>query len=99
MFDAESLTQAFGALGDKTRYRLFEMLGTKPDICVGELAHELRISSAAVSQHMKILADAGLVHRIRDGQRVCYQIANDSPITQAFNSFIFSTKEEGSHVG
>lgn len=82
----------FHALGDKTRFRLFELLVEKPEWCVGQLAQELNISSACVSQHMKILSEADLVERIREGQRVCYKVATNSPSKKALSSLIFGQR-------
>lgn len=82
--------QIFHALGDKTRFRLFQLLVEKPDWCVGQLAEELNISSACVSQHMKILSEAELVERVREGQRVCYKVSTNSPSNQALSQMIFN---------
>jgi DNA-binding transcriptional ArsR family regulator len=61
------------ALGDPTRQSIFERLveGPRP---VGELAAELPISRPAVSQHLKVLKDAGLVLDRRAGTRRIYQV-------------------------
>ena len=48
------------ALGDPTRRAIFERLAEQPR-AVGELARELPVSRPAVSQHLKVLKDAGLV--------------------------------------
>jgi DNA-binding transcriptional ArsR family regulator len=59
------------ALADPTRRQVFELLrrGPRP---VGELAGELPVSRPAVSQHLKVLKDAGLVREERDGTRRLY---------------------------
>ncbi len=87
------LSQIFHALGDNTRFTLFQILGSKSEICVGALAEKLDISSACVSQHMKILADAGLVVRVREGQRVCYQISRDTATNMVLNNLIFEKEK------
>lgn len=65
--------RAWEALGDPTRRRVFELLreGPRP---VGELADELPVSRPAVSQHLAVLRDAGLVVDQRDGRRNLYRI-------------------------
>src|SRR5579884_4425638 len=63
----------FSALADPTRRRIFERLGAGPRP-VGELAHGLPVSRPAVSQHLKVLKDAGLVTDRPDGNRRLYQI-------------------------
>lgn len=92
----EDYLAIFNALGDKTRFGLFKLLAEQPEWCVGQLADKLNISSACVSQHMKILSDAGLVERIREGQRVCYKVALDSPSKQTLNQLIFN--QQGSSL-
>jgi DNA-binding transcriptional ArsR family regulator len=64
---------ALGALGDPTRRGIFERLGERP-FAVGELARELPISRPAVSQHLKVLKEAGLVIDRRAGNRRIYQL-------------------------
>lgn len=87
----ENFAKTFNALGDKTRFRLFQLLSEKKEICVSQLATELGITPACVSQHMKLLAEAGLVDRVREGQRVCYQINTDSPSNKVLSELIFNT--------
>src|SRR5215208_2721498 len=64
---------AFAALADPTRRAVFERLahGPRP---VGELAEGLPVSRPAVSQHLKVLKDAGLVIDRAQGARRVYQI-------------------------
>jgi DNA-binding transcriptional ArsR family regulator len=64
------------ALGDRTRRAIFEQLAARP-CAVGELAHELPVSRPAVSQHLRVLKDAGLVIDRRAGNRRIYQINPD----------------------
>jgi DNA-binding transcriptional ArsR family regulator len=64
------------ALGDRTRRSIFERLRRGPR-SVTELADELPISRPAVSQHLKVLKDAGLVLERRDGTRRFYRIDPD----------------------
>ena len=61
------------ALGDPTRRAIFERLAERPQ-AVGELASELPVSRPAVSQHLKVLKDAGLVVDRPAGNRRIYQI-------------------------
>jgi DNA-binding transcriptional ArsR family regulator len=61
------------ALGDPTRRAIFERLSAGP-LPVGELARDLPVSRPAVSQHLKVLKDAGLVVDRRDGTRRIYQL-------------------------
>jgi DNA-binding transcriptional ArsR family regulator/uncharacterized protein YndB with AHSA1/START domain len=61
------------ALGDPTRRVIFELLADGPRP-VGEIAGELPISRPAVSQHLKVLKDAGLVIDHQSGTRRLYQL-------------------------
>jgi DNA-binding transcriptional ArsR family regulator len=64
------------ALGDPTRRAIFERVADRPR-AVGELAAELPVSRPAVSQHLKVLKDAGLVADRREGNRRIYQLDPD----------------------
>ena len=64
---------AFTALADPTRRQVFERLAAGP-APVGELARGLPVSRPAVSQHLKVLKEAGLVSDRPDGTRRVYQI-------------------------
>jgi DNA-binding transcriptional ArsR family regulator len=64
---------AFAALADPTRREIFERLARAPR-AVGELAAELPVSRPAVSQHLKVLKDAGLVVHETQGTRNVYEI-------------------------
>ena len=64
---------ALEALGDPTRREIFERLSESP-LAVGELAGGLPISRPAVSQHLKVLKDAGLVFDRPAGTRRVYQV-------------------------
>jgi DNA-binding transcriptional ArsR family regulator len=65
-----------GALGDPTRRAIFELLvdGPRP---VGEIARALPVTRPAVSQHLKVLKDAGLVIDKQSGTRRLYQLNPD----------------------
>jgi DNA-binding transcriptional ArsR family regulator len=64
---------ALSALADPTRRAIFERLSDRPS-AVGELAQELPVSRPAVSQHLKVLKEAGLVREKREGTRHIYEI-------------------------
>ena len=66
----------FDALGDPTRRRIFERLREGP-LSVGELAAGLPVSRPAVSQHLRVLKDAGLVVDRQQGTRRLYQVNPD----------------------
>ncbi|WP_040866486.1 ArsR/SmtB family transcription factor [Nocardia exalbida] len=64
---------ALDALGDPTRRAIFERLGTGP-CAVGQLAEGLPVSRPAVSQHLKVLEQAGLVTHEAVGTRRVYRL-------------------------
>jgi DNA-binding transcriptional ArsR family regulator len=66
-------SRVFSALTDPTRRAVFERLrhGPRP---VGEIARGLPVSRPAVSQHLKVLKEAGLVDDRAEGTRRIYQI-------------------------
>jgi DNA-binding transcriptional ArsR family regulator len=68
--------EGFAALADPTRRTIFERLSDRPR-AVGELALELPVSRPAVSQHLKVLKDAGLVIDRHAGARRIYQLNPD----------------------
>ncbi len=61
------------ALGDPTRRAIFECLVERPR-AVGELAREFPVSRPAVSQHLRVLKDAGLVVDRQAGKQRIYQV-------------------------
>ena len=65
--------RALQALGDPTRREIFERLSRSP-LAVGQLAQELPISRPAVSQHLKVLKQAGLVFDRPAGTRRVYEV-------------------------
>ena len=71
-YEATGLT----ALADPTRRAIFEHLAERPR-AVGELADDLPVSRPAVSQHLKVLKDAGLVTGRAAGNRRIYHVDPD----------------------
>ena len=89
MDEIEKLAEIFKALSDPTRLRLIKLLGDQsPDVCQGTcngqkflcvnaLAHKLGVTQSAVSQHLRILRQAGLVRGERRGPFVHYSLDQD----------------------
>jgi DNA-binding transcriptional ArsR family regulator len=65
---ADPLSRVFAALADPTRRDMVARLAVT-DATVGELAEPYAVSVQAVSKHLRVLEDAGLVSRSRDAQR------------------------------
>jgi DNA-binding transcriptional ArsR family regulator len=64
----DRLSRVFAALADPTRRDIVARLAVG-DATVGQLAEPYEVSIQAVSKHLKVLEDAGLVSRTRDAQR------------------------------
>jgi DNA-binding transcriptional ArsR family regulator len=67
---------ALDALGDPTRRTIFERLAERPSAVV-DLAALVPVSRPAVSQHLKVLKDAGLVRTVQVGTRRIYSLDPD----------------------
>jgi DNA-binding transcriptional ArsR family regulator len=67
------LQSGLDALGDATRMAIFQKLAKGP-IAVNELARTMPVSRPAVSQHLRVLKDAGLVTDSKAGTRRLYQL-------------------------
>jgi DNA-binding transcriptional ArsR family regulator len=67
------LQAGLDALGDATRMAIFQKLAAGP-IAVNELARAMPVSRPAVSQHLRVLKDAGLVMDSKAGTRRLYQL-------------------------
>ena len=73
MANSQSALAGLSALGDPTRRAIFERVAERPR-AVGELARGLPVSRPAVSQHLKVLKEAGLVREVAEGTRRIYHI-------------------------
>ncbi|MDY0372453.1 MAG: metalloregulator ArsR/SmtB family transcription factor [Sphaerochaetaceae bacterium] len=70
------LFETLKPLSDQRRYTIIKMLLVR-DYCVGGLARKLMISEAAVSQHLKILKEAGIVTGTKRGYFMHYRVNRD----------------------
>jgi DNA-binding transcriptional ArsR family regulator len=71
--DVGPAERALDALGDPTRRRVLELVREGP-VSVGEIAGRLPVSRPAVSKHLKVLGDSGLVTHVKVGTRSLYRI-------------------------
>ena len=84
MDEIEKLAEIFKALSDPTRLRLVKQLNDcQPGVCEGgalcvnALAHRLNVTQSAVSQHLRVLRQAGLVRGARHGSFMHYSLDPD----------------------
>ena len=65
------------ALGDPKRFLLLQLMSER-GYCVSALAHRSELSESAVSQHLKILREAGLVYGVKRGYYTHYSVDRDA---------------------
>ncbi|PSO42788.1 hypothetical protein BRC19_03835 [Candidatus Saccharibacteria bacterium QS_5_54_17] len=82
----------FYSLSDNSRLQIVQLLEQYENISVGELADALSLSSAAISQHMRMLEYAGVVRKERHGQRTCYQLQTQNPFIQDVLAIIHNSQ-------
>lgn len=70
----EVLAELAKALGHPVRAAIIRLLARQETCQYGDLSERLPLAKSTVSQHLKILREAGLVRVETDGQRVCYCI-------------------------
>ena len=79
MDEIEELTEVFKALSAPTRLRLVKLLGEHEGaLCVNALARRLDVSQSAVSQHLRVLRQTGLVKSERRGSSVHYLLDHEN---------------------
>jgi ArsR family transcriptional regulator, arsenate/arsenite/antimonite-responsive transcriptional repressor len=71
----ERLAELAKAIGHPLRVRILRILARRKTCICGDLVDELPVAQSTVSQHLKMLKEAGLVQGEIDGPRVCYCIA------------------------
>ena len=77
MLISKCMSQTFAALGDPTRLAILSRLAAEGAMTVQEVARPFAMSLPAISQHLKVLEQAGLISRGRDGQKRPCQIRPD----------------------
>jgi ArsR family transcriptional regulator len=66
------LAELMDAIAHPARMAILQILAERKSCICGEIVNELPLAQATVSQHLKVLKDAGLIQGIIDGPRVCY---------------------------
>ncbi len=74
--DSDEMARIFKALAHPARVRLLRRL-LDEECCVSEVERCLRISQPNVSQHLRILREAGLIRGSRRRTKICYRIADE----------------------
>lgn len=81
-----SIDKVFEALSSTARRRILAYLG-HADLTAGEIAERFDMSQPAISKHLSVLENAGLVWRKREGQFVRYGLREDA-LTQSLTGFL-----------
>lgn len=76
--DEARAVQLFRALANPARYRIVELLATRDECVVGDLVDALPLSQSSVSEHLKVLKEAGIVQGTIDGPNRCYCLNPDA---------------------
>jgi DNA-binding transcriptional ArsR family regulator len=90
----EKLAKVFKALSDETRLNIL-ILVSKRNICQKGISKYLGISDSAVSQHIKVLKEAGIITGFKEGYYVLYHINNG--VFDECISFINSISDESNN--
>ena len=80
----KKIAEFYKALGDEVRLKILHML-SEQEMCVCEIIDKLNMSQPAVSHHLKILRQAGLVNDSRDGKWIYYSL-NSNVFREVFPS-------------
>lgn len=75
--EQDRLVTLFKAIGNPTRFEIIKFLVTHPGCITGDIVNHLPIAQATVSQHLKVLNDAGWIAGEIEGTSTCYQLNED----------------------
>ena len=75
--EQDRLVTLFKAIGNPTRFEIIKFLVTHPGCITGDIVNHLPIAQATVSQHLKVLKEAGWISGEIEGTSTCYQLNED----------------------
>ncbi len=76
--EQERLVTMFKALGNPTRFEIMKYLVTHPGCITGDIVDFLPLAQATVSQHLKVLREAGWISGEIEGPATCYQLNEEN---------------------
>jgi ArsR family transcriptional regulator len=76
--DEARAVRIFRALANPARFRIVELLAARSECIVGDLVDALPLAQSSVSEHLKVLKDAGIVQGTIDGPNRCYCLDPDA---------------------
>lgn len=86
------LAEIFKALGDETRLDIVIMLKGK-ELCVCDIIDAFNLSQPAISHHLKILRQAGIINDTKEGKWVYYRINQN--VFQVIKQFVHEFEQHG----
>ncbi|MEM8650475.1 MAG: metalloregulator ArsR/SmtB family transcription factor [Pseudomonadota bacterium] len=86
-----NLHTKFAALGDSTRFAIVERLLSEGELPAGDLHAQGDISPPAISRHLKVLREAGIIHQRIDKQRRMYSVRPQA--VQAISEWALNYRE------
>ena len=87
----DNLYTTFAALGDATRFAIVDRLLNEGELSAGALQDSASISAPAISRHLKVLRDAGVIRQQVDAQRRLYSVRPEA--VQAINNWTMNHRE------
>ena len=76
--DEARAIELFRALANPIRFRIVQSLAERGECIVGDLVLELPVAQSTVSEHLKVLREAGIVRGTIEGSNRCYCLAPDA---------------------
>lgn len=76
--DEERLMRMMKALGNPARMQIIRYLSENPQCITGDIVEALPLAQATVSQHLKVLRDAGLICGTIEGPATCYCLCDET---------------------
>lgn len=76
--EQKRLVAMFKAMGNPTRFEVMKFLLTHPGCITGDIVEFLPIAQATVSQHLKVLRQAGWIEGTTSGPAICYQLHEEN---------------------
>lgn len=86
-----NLASTFAALGDATRFAIVERLLSEGELSAGSLQDRVTISPPAISRHLKVLRNAGVIQQRIDKQRRMYSVRPEA--VQSIGAWTMSHRE------
>ena len=90
--ELEKKAKLFALAGDPTRLRVLCYMFKKRTACVSDIAEALDLSIARVSHHLQVLKDNDFFTTTRDGNSICYTVANEGEFMKKLENMVCEVK-------